>query len=271
MTAPVPTTPVARIEGRVAIVTGASGGIGRALAHAFADAGAAHVVLLDRDEAGLHEAAAAIGGTAMRVDVGDGAALRQAVARIEATIGPVGLFASNAGLFDADPANGHGASAPDDAWARGWAVNVMAHVFAARAVLPGMIARREGWLLQTASAAGLLSQIGSAVYSTTKHAAVGLATSLAIRHRSDGIGVSVLCPQAVATAMIANGPPPGAAGDGVLSPDAVAACAVAGMLAGRFMILPHEQVADYVRAKAADPDRWIAGMARLRARELAGC
>jgi short-subunit dehydrogenase len=168
---------------------------------------------------------------------------------------------------DADLDNA--ASTGDEGWALGWGVNVMAHVYAARAALPGMIARGEGYFLNTVSAAGLLSQIGSAVYSTTKHAAVGFAESLAITHRNQGIRVSILCPQAVDTPMLG-----GARGsqniDGVLTPEQVADSVVQGMGNESFVILPHEKVLTYMRGKTFDYDRWIGGMARLRDKVMAG-
>ena len=164
-----------------------------------------------------------------------------------------------------------GPFAADADWQRSWEVNVMAHVHAARAVLPSMLARGEGYLLNTASAAGLLTQIGSAPYSVTKHAAVGLAEWLAITYGDRGIAVSVLCPQAVRTAMTASTENGGVAGvDGMLEPDAVAECVVQGLAEERFLILPHPSVSEYMQRKTADYDRWLAGMRRLQARYQPG-
>ncbi|MDB5451833.1 MAG: short-chain dehydrogenase, partial [Caulobacteraceae bacterium] len=187
----------------------------------------------------------------------------------EQRFGRIDLFCSNAGVSVRDADLENAASSPDEGWALGWGVNVMAHVYAARACLPGMIARGEGYFLNTVSAAGLLSQIGSAIYSTTKHAAVGFAESLAITHREHGIGVSILCPQAVDTPMLG-----GARGsqsvDGVLSAEAVADAVVEGLDLESFLILPHPQVVTYMQRKTADYDRWIRGMARLREQVMSG-
>lgn len=248
------------------VVTGAANGIGAALARRFAAEGARTLVLADLDEARLAEvavAAEAAGATvvARRCDVSDPADVAALVAAAE-ELGPIDLLCSNAGI-----AIGGGVEVPDDDWRRIIDINVMAHVWAARAALPGMIARGRGYLLNTASAAGLLSQIGSAPYAVTKHAAVALAEWLAITHGHQGITVSVLAPQAVRTNMTAGTPGGGVAGvDGMIEPDDVASVVVAGLHEERFLILPHPQVAEYVRRKAADPDRWIGGMQRLQER-----
>lgn len=255
------------VKDKVVVVTGGADGIGAALCRRFAREGARHVAVVDRNGEGAAAVAKEIGGTAYTVDVSSEAAIAEMVAAVEAAQGRIDLFCSNAGIGngDADPENA--ASSPEAVWNRAWGVNVMAHVHAARAVLPGMIARGEGYLLNTVSAAGLLSQIGSAVYSTTKHAAVGFAESLAITHGEHGIKVSILCPQGVDTAMLRQG---GAGApqnlDGVLTPDDVAESVIAGLAEEKFLILPHPVVLTYMQRKTADYDRWIGGMQRLRAK-----
>ena len=240
------------VAGKVIVVTGGAHGIGRALVERFEREGAKHVVSVD------------LVGGGRRVDVADAKAVAELVDEVERDLGPIELFCSNAGILpiDADPDNA--ASTPDLEWNRAWAVNVMAHVYAARALLPRMIARKAGYFLQTVSAAGLLSQIGSAAYSTTKHAAIGFAESLAITHKDHGIKVSVLCPQAVQTPMIEGKQMNGADIDGVITAEAVADAAIEGLRRETFLILPHPNVATYVARKTENYDRWIGGMAKLR-------
>ncbi len=261
-----------QVAGRVVVVTGGGSGIGRALCARLHAEGAAGVVVVDRDGAAAAAVAATVDGLALTADVADPEAVEGVVRRAERELGPVELFCSNAGVFVPDPDLYDAASADPGDWARGWAVNVMAHVHAARAMIPRYRARGGGYLLATVSAAGLLSQLGAGVYATTKHAAIGFAEHLAITHRDDGIRVSVLCPQAVDTAMIrgdaADPRLRAAAVDGVLTPAEVAAEAVRGIVAERFLILPHPRVLGYLQAKTADYDAWIEGMARLRARLL---
>jgi NAD(P)-dependent dehydrogenase (short-subunit alcohol dehydrogenase family) len=261
------------LTGAVTVVTGGGNGIGAALARRFAEEGAAGVVIGDLDGAAAATVAGAIGdrAAALEVDVSAEDDVRRLVALAEERFGPVDLFCSNAGL-----GGGGGVDAPDADWQRIWDVNVMAHVHAARAVLPSMLDRGQGWLLQTASAAGLLTNIGNAPYTVTKHAVVGFAEWLAITYGDRGIGVSCLCPMGVNTQLLMGD----AAADDVaarsvlatstmLEPDDVAGAVVEGLRDERFLILPHPEVADYWRHKADDPDRWLRGMRRLQAR-LAG-
>ncbi len=253
---------------KVVVVTGAARGIGCALAERFLAEGARGVTVCDLDPADCHAVATRLGPNALDVaaDVSEADDLTRVVSRTEERFGPVNLFASNAGI-----GTGQGIDAPDQAWQAIWSVNVMAHVHAARAVLPSMLARGEGYLLSTASAAGLLSNIGDAGYTVTKHAAVALAEWLSITYGDRGIKVSCLCPQGVNTDMLRAGLAPGGAAttvaaQGVIEPADVADAVVAGLADERFLILPHPEVADYVARKAADPDRWLAGMRRLQAR-----
>lgn len=259
------------IKDKVVVVTGGAEGIGAGLSRAFAKAGAAVVVVADRNGDGAAAVAKEIGGEAVTLDVSDGAAVAAMVADIEARHGRIDLFCSNAGVGDGDPDKQNAASSPDAVWQRAWGVNVMAHVYAARAVTPGMAKRGGGYILNTVSAAGLLSQIGGAVYSTTKHAAIGFAESLAITHGDQGIKVSVLCPQGVDTAMLrAGGDNQPQNLDGVLTPDQVAQSVIEGLAAERFLILPHPEVLTYMQRKATDYDRWLGGMRRLRAKIMGG-
>jgi NAD(P)-dependent dehydrogenase (short-subunit alcohol dehydrogenase family) len=254
------------VRDKIVVITGGASGIGRALANRFVREEARHVVVADLDEVGAERVSSALGPTASarRLDVANEAAVAALVAEVQDTHGAIDLFCSNAGLLPIDPDPANATSTPTDAWDLAWRVNVMAHVFAARAALPRMIARKSGYFLHTVSAAGLLSQIGSAAYSTTKHAAIGFAESLAITHRDHGIRVSVLCPQAVDTAMITGKSLNGADIDGVISADDVASAAIEGLAKETFLILPHPSVADYVANKTANYDRWIGGMAKLR-------
>jgi len=248
------------VRDKVVVITGGGSGIGRAMAQLFHAEGARQIAVADLNEAGAQQTAAMVGGRAFACDV-----TREAdIQRVVAEMGTIDLFCSNAGMIVLDPDFDNAASAPDAAWARSWAVHVMAHVYAARAVLPGMIERKSGWLLNTVSAAGLLSQIGSATYSTTKHAAIGFAESVAIASRDAGVGVSVLCPQGVATPFVQGDFFAGADVDGVLTPEAVAVSALEGLRSGTFLILPHPNVANYMRVKAENYDRWVGGMAKLR-------
>ncbi len=259
------------LRDRVVVITGGGSGIGEALARAAADEGARHVVVADLDADGAHRVAADIDGTAAVVDVRDEAAVKDLVDSTEAAHGPIDVFVSNAGYV-----TGAGVEDPNESIQKMWEVHCMAHIYAARAVLPSMIARGEGYLLNTASAAGLLTQIGSMSYSITKAAAVSLAEWLAITHHHQGIRVSVLCPQAVRTNIIRNSPDNMidgdgdgfeggvASGDGVIEPADVAQLCLQAMREERFLVLPHPEVATYAERKGADRDRWLAGMRRFQ-------
>lgn len=257
------------LKDRVVVVTGGGSGIGEALAVAAHAEGARHVAVADLNGAEAARVAALVGGTGVALDVRDEAAVQQLVAATETAHGPIDLFVSNAGFVTAA-----GLEDSNDAIQRMWEVHCMAHIYAARAVVPSMIARGEGYLLNTASAAGLLTQIGSMSYSITKAAAVSLAEWLALTHHHQGIRVSVLCPQAVATNIVINSPDfqggPGAldsgvaAGDGVLSPADVAQCCIDAIRDERFLVLPHTEVQQYMERKATDRGRWLAGMRRFQ-------
>lgn len=257
------------VKGGVVIVTGGGNGIGRALCERFHQEGARAVVVADREQDSAEEVAAAIGGEAFALDVRDEGQIQAMVAAVEQRHGVVDLFCSNAGIIAMDGEPWWATSAPNSTWQAMWEIHVMSHVYAARACLPGMLARGAGYFLNTASAAGLLNQVGDAAYSTTKHAAIGFAESLAITHGDDGIGVSVLCPQAVATRMvgsIGDGGGGTAGVDGILTPQQVAAEVVKGLAQEQFLILPHREVAQYRQRKAEDYDRWLGGMRKLRRR-----
>jgi NAD(P)-dependent dehydrogenase (short-subunit alcohol dehydrogenase family) len=254
------------LTGKVVVVTGGAGGIGAALSRRFVAEGAAGVVVADLDGDAAREVAAAIGaGRAVGVDcdVTSEPAVRALVAVAQERYGPVDLFCSNAGIT---VGSGVEDTAPAD-WQRAWEINVLAHVYAARAVLPSMLARGSGYLLQTCSAAGLLTAVGDAPYTVTKHAAVGLAEWLAVTYGDRGIRVSALCPQGVRTPMLTGGLEAGHAGarvtaasGPVLTPEQVADAVVDGLAAERFLILPHPEVAGYLRRKVADPDAWLGAM-----------
>lgn len=246
------------VRDRIVVVTGAASGIGKALAVAFADAGARLVVSADLNADGAEATAALTGGVALRTDVSHEEDIRDLIETVEIDHGPIDLFCSNAGIVVYG-----GPEVPDDDWQRIWQINTMSHVWAARHLVPRMIARGGGYLLNTASAAGLLNQIGSVPYAVTKHAAVGLAEWLALSYGDQGIRVSVLCPQGVRTEMTRGEEAAVAAINGMIEPDEVAASCIAAIRDETFLVLPHPQVLSYIRRKTADYDRWISRMQDL--------
>ena len=256
-----------QVTGKVVVVTGGANGIGRALCEALHGAGAARVIVTDIDGAGARAVAARVNGAAFQCDVAKEKDVLHVIDETERKFGPIGLFCSNAGIgggFDPLSVNAGGTS--DEPFARSWAIHVMAHVYAARHLIPRYKTRGGGYFLNTISAAGLLSQVGSPAYSATKHAAVGFAENLAISHRADGIKVSILCPQGVDTNMLRSIPKGPQSGDGDLSPEQVAQDALRGIEQETFVILPHPQVLGYMRKKTENYDRWIAGMAKIQAK-----
>ncbi len=256
-----------QVRGKIVVVTGGANGIGRALCEAFHRAGAAKVVVADIDSAAARIVAASIVGAAFKCDVGKENDILHLIDETERLFGGIALFCSNAGIGGGfDPLSENAGGNSDEPWSRSWAVHVMAHVYAARHLIPRFKARGEGYFLNTISAAGLLSQVGSPAYSTTKHAAVGFAENLAISHKAHGIKVSILCPQGVDTDMLRSIPRGPQSGDGDLSPEQVAKDALAGIEQETFLILPHPQVLGYMRRKTENYDRWISGMAKIQAK-----
>ena len=256
-----------QIAGAVIVITGAGSGIGAELGRRFAAEGAERVILTDRDEAAVATLADQLGpvAQAQRLDVTEEAAVAGCVAGVLAAHGRIDLFCSNAGV-----ATGASLEADAATWQQAWEVHVLAQLYAARAVLPSMLARGSGYLLNTASAAGLLSAPGDAPYSVTKHASVALAEWLAYQYSSSNIGVSVLCPMGVDTPLLMDGLTAGqpaaravAASAEVISVGQVADAVVRGLAEESFLILPHPQVGKFWAGKASDVDRWLAGMAHL--------
>ena len=252
------------LRDKVVVVTGGANGIGRALCRRFAAEGARGVIVADMDARGAAQVAEEIGGLAVPTDVSVEADIVRLVERADAAYGQIDLFCSNAGIIGTPG----GAEVPNEDWRRIWDVNVMAHIYAARAVLPGMLARGDGYILATASAAGLLSFVDGAPYAVTKHAAVAFAEWLAIAHGDAGIKVSCVCPQGVRTKMLLgeDGRQEHFLLEGSLEPEEVAEAVVHGLAAERFLILPHPEVAEYFLHKAENYDRWLRGMRRIRAK-----
>ena len=251
-----------KVKNKIAVITGAASGIGAALARRFHAEGAAAIAVADVQAERLQEIAASVGGLPIVCNVAKESDIQNLVARVEAELGPIDIFCSNAGiarLGDED--------APNAEWQLNWDIHVMAHVYAVRAVAPKMAARGSGYLIHTASAAGLLSHIHSASYAVTKHAAVAFAEWVAIKYRDKGVRVSVLAPQAVRTPMTDR--PDGASVasvDGMIEPEALADCVIETMAREAFLMLPHPVVRDYMQRKVTDVDRWIDGMNRWRNR-----
>jgi NAD(P)-dependent dehydrogenase (short-subunit alcohol dehydrogenase family) len=270
------------LRGQVVVVTGGGSGIGAAMCHRFATEAPAAIVVADLDGDAAARVAEQVrddapDGTEIRsraIDVSDESQVGALITETHLDHGTVDLFCANAGI-----GTGAGVEASDAMWEQIWHVNVMAHVYAARALLPSWLERGHGYLLTTASAAGLLTNLGDAPYTATKHAAVGLAEWLSITYGDRGIKVSCLCPQGVRTPLLFGGP--GSPADGalatevvkaqrILEPEDVAEAVVAGLRTEEFLILPHAEVADYERARAADRERWLGGMRRLQARVTGG-
>jgi NAD(P)-dependent dehydrogenase (short-subunit alcohol dehydrogenase family) len=264
--------PLVELANRSVVITGAASGIGRALAERFAAERPRALILADVNEAAVSAVANQVGAqaTAVRVDVGREEEIRALVDRARELAGPVDLFCSNAGV----PGPGGGPEASDEEWERAWKINVMAHVWAARALLPEMAERGDGYLLSTASAAGILTQVGAMAYSVTKHAAVAVAEWLAITYRDAGIKVSCVCPLGVRTPMLEEALEDSVGGaallqDELLEPGDVAEAVLAGIRDERFLIFPHPQVAKYMAFKGAENERWHAAMRQMvrRARD----
>ncbi len=248
-----------QIKDKVVVITGAANGIGEALARRFHKEGARAIVVSDIDGAGAERVAKEVGGLGLRTDVGKESDIQRLVHEAESRYGAIDLFCSNAGIFIPG-----GIDAPNEDWARMRDIHVMAHIYAARAVLPKMLERGEGYLLQTVSAAGLLTSLESAIYAVTKHASLALAEWISMTYGDRGIRVSALCPQGVRTNMLMQDPD-NFLMEGSVSVEQVADAVVAGLANERFLILPHPEVIEYFRRKSSDYDRWLRGMRRLRA------
>jgi NAD(P)-dependent dehydrogenase (short-subunit alcohol dehydrogenase family) len=255
-------------EGKIVVVTGGSGGIGSALVRGLVDRGARAVVAADLDPGAAQKLSEELGPETVRaaaLDVADEQAVSRFVAETESEIGPIDVFFANAGI-----ATGSGPETPDDIWNKQWQVNVMSHVYAARALLPRWTERGDGHLITTASMAGLLLSLGDAAYSTTKHAALGLAEYLAVTYGAQGVRVSCICPGAVDTAMLRAGAGGDASkasaiigGGDVMAAEDAAATILDQLQSDPFLILTHPEMREFVVGKANDPDRWIRGMTRL--------
>jgi NAD(P)-dependent dehydrogenase (short-subunit alcohol dehydrogenase family) len=261
-------------DGKIIVVTGASGGIGGALVRALVQRGARSVIAVDSDGAGVGRLSEELGTERVPtrvLDVADEHATSTLVQELRSELGAIDMWFANAGI-----ASGGGPDTPNEDWDRQWQVNVMSHVYAARALLPGWIERGDGHLVTTASMAGLLATAGNAVYSTTKHAAVGFAEWLAFTYAGQGVRVSCVCPGAVDTAMLRGGAKGDAdtanaviGGGGVLDPEQAAERILEGLMEGRFLILTHPEMREFMVGKAQDTERWVRGMTKLWARAQA--
>ncbi len=249
------------VKGKIAVVTGAASGIGRAMARRFADEGAKGVVCADMNGDGAKSVADEFGGLGIEIDVTNEDEIKALVAETEAKVGPIDLFCSNAGI-----SRGGDINVPQKDMEDSMNVHMYAHLYAARAVIPGMIERGGGYLFNTSSAAGLLTIIGSLSYAVSKHAAVSLAEWLAITYGDQGIKVSVLCPQGVRTAMTGGGDGGSAGLDGMLEPEELADYVMDTIREEKFLCLPHSEVLEYMQRKTSDYDRWLGGMRRLQER-----
>jgi NAD(P)-dependent dehydrogenase (short-subunit alcohol dehydrogenase family) len=248
------------LQDKIIVITGAGSGIGRALAVRFHAQGAKKIVAVDINISNAQDTADMVNGIAMMADVAKEDDISRVIEETEAKIGPIDMFCSNAGV-----ALGESIDSPNSEWQASWDINVMSHVYAARHLVPRMVARGGGYFLNTSSAAGLLNQIGGAAYGVTKHAAVGFGEWLAIHHKHQGINVSMLCPQAVRTPMTAvdNDAIAAAASNGMIEPEELANCVVEELRKESFLILPHAIVHEYMCNKTTNYDRWIGGMNKL--------
>lgn len=248
------------LQDKIVVITGAGSGIGRALAVRFHAEGAKQIIVVDINLRNAQDTADMVNGVAMMADVAKEDDISRVIEETEANVGAIDLFCSNAGV-----AIGESIDSPNSEWQASWDINVMSHVYAARHLVPRMVARGGGYFLNTSSAAGLLNQIGGAAYGVTKHAAIGFGEWLAIHHKHEGINVSMLCPQAVRTPMTAvdNDAIAAAASNGMIEPEELANCVVEELRKESFLILPHAIVQEYMRNKTTNYDRWIGGMNKL--------
>ena len=253
------------IERKVVVITGGASGIGKAVGKLMVNKGADKVFLADLNEKLLNKTAEEIGAIPIVCDVSNEESVKALVNEVTLKTRVIDIFMSNAGIYVEGDEN-----TLNQEWMRNWSIHVMAHVYAARAVLPGMIKRESGYLINTSSAAGLLTHIDSATYSTTKHAAIGFAEYLSINYGSKGIKVSVLCPQAVKTAMTLGREDSVASVDGMLEPDFLAEVVLQSVYDEEFLILPHPEVLTYMQRKTSNYERWLGGMRRFKQRRNEG-